>query len=74
MAIFILLESKMAPRLIEIVCPRCKVKNKPIPADMGDKVIKCCNCKKYIHYGWRKQKIEIVDRPDRDNSSGLTFC
>ena len=64
----------MAPRKIEIQCPRCRSKNNPIPADMGDKTIKCIECGNYIHYGWREQNIEIVNRPERLNASGLTFC
>ena len=64
----------MAPRMIEICCPNCGHESEPIPADMGDKTIKCRICGKYIHYGWRKQEIEITDRPERKEASGLTFC
>lgn len=63
----------MAPRTIEIACPECKALSKPIPADMGDKIIRCSGCGKYIRYGWRKQKIEIIKRPERKTASGLTF-
>lgn len=64
----------MSPKMIEFKCPTCKCWNKPIQADMGDKTIKCRVCGEYIRYGWRKQKIEIVKRPDRTTASGLTFC
>lgn len=63
----------MKPKLIEIKCPKCKSENKPIPAGMGDKTIKCQRCGKFIHYGHRKQKIEIIDRPERIASSGLVL-
>lgn len=63
----------MSPRLIKIKCPKCKAENKPIPADMGDKTIQCQKYRAFIHYGHRKQKIEIIDRPERVASSGLTL-
>lgn len=63
----------MQPKMIKFECPRCKYTNKPIPAGMGDKTIKCFSCGIYIKYGWRKQKIEIVERPERISSSGLRF-
>lgn len=64
----------MAPRMIAICCPNCDYESEPIPADMGDKIIQCGMCSKYIRYGWRKQKVEIVKRPERNTASGLTFC
>ena len=74
MAIFILERSKtMRPILIDIKCPKCKMKNKPIPADMGDKTIQCQKCGEFIHYGHRSQKIEITKRPERVTSSGLVL-
>ena len=73
MAYFIAGVDYMAQRMIEIRCPHCKNERIFIPADMGDKTIKCQICGKYIHYGWRKQKIEIVNRPERNTASGLTF-
>lgn len=63
----------MAPKMIEMVCPNCTFKNKPIPAGMGDKTIKCRVCGKFIHYGFRKNEIKIVDRPDRTSDSGLVL-
>lgn len=63
----------MKPKLIEIKCPKCKTENKPIPADMDDKTIQCQKRGEFIHYAHRKQKIEIIDRPERVNSSGLAF-
>ena len=76
MAIFILTNVRfktMSPRLIDIKCPKCKTKNKPIPADMGDKTIQCQKCGEFIHYGHRNQKIEIIKRPERITSSGLVL-
>lgn len=64
----------MAPRMIQIKCPNCHLHAGSIPAGMGDKTIKCQICGKYIHYEWRKQKTEIVGRPERTTASGLTFC
>lgn len=63
----------MKPKLIEIKCLNCKTENKPIPADMGDKTIQCQKCGEFIHYGHRKQKIEIINRPERVTSSGLVL-
>lgn len=63
----------MSPRLIVPVCPNCKKKNKQIPADMGDKTIKCQRCGNFIHYKWRENKMIIVDRPERANTSGLVL-
>lgn len=63
----------MSPRLIDVKCPKCRMKNKPIPADMGDKTFKCKRCGRFIHYGHRKQKITIIERPERATSSGLTL-
>ena len=63
----------MKPRLIDIKCPKCKIENKPIPADMGDKTIQCKKCGEFIHYGHRKQKIEIINKPERISSAGKTF-
>ena len=74
MAYFIAGYDYMAPRMIEVICPNCGYKNKPIPADMGDKTIKCSSCGLYIHYKFRKAEFETVKRPDRTTSSGLTFC
>ena len=74
MAYFIAGDDEMAQRMIEICCPNCGNKNEPIPADMGDKTFRCWLCGEYIHYAWRKQKIEITNRPERANASGLTFC
>lgn len=64
----------MAPRMVQIKCPNCHSCAGNIPVAMGDKTIKCRICGKYIHYGWRKQEIEITDRPERKEASGLTFC
>lgn len=64
----------MAPRLIEVICPSCKGVNKSIPADMGDKTIKCCECGKFVRYKHRTGTFEIVSRPEKEESSGLTFC
>ena len=61
----------MAPRMIEIYCPNCGNENGRIPADMGDKIIQCKQCGKFIRYAWRKNKIEITHRPERTTSSGL---
>lgn len=63
----------MAPRLITVVCPMCKQKNKPIPAEMGDKIVKCCECGSYIQYKHRKEIFEIIKRPERVTSSGLSY-
>ena len=63
----------MAPRMIEVICPNCEYKNNPIPADMGDKIIQCKQCGKFIRYAWRKNKIEITHRPGRETSSGLNL-
>lgn len=64
----------MRPRRIEIRCPKCRMKSKPIPVDMGDKTIKCQNCGEFIRFRHRTHEIEIIDRPERVSSSGLTFC
>lgn len=63
----------MRPRRIEIRCPKCRTKSKPISVDMGDKTIKCQNCGEFICFRHRTHKIEIIDRPERVSSSGLTF-
>nr|DAS42833.1 MAG TPA: alpha-aminoadipate carrier protein [Caudoviricetes sp.] len=57
--------------MIEFRCPHCKLWNKPITADMGDKTIKCNSCGSYIHYKFRTSEFEIVKRPGRTSSSGL---
>lgn len=63
----------MAPKLIQFKCPKCTATQNPIPADMGDKTIKCRVCGSFIHYGWRKREVEIVKRPERVASSGLSL-
>lgn len=73
MAYFIAGDDEMAPRMIEICCPNCGNENEPIPADMGDQIIHCKQCGKFIRYAWRKNKIEITHRPERTTASGLTF-
>ena len=73
MAYFIAGDDGMAPRMIEICCPNCGNENEPIPADMGDRIIHCKQCGKFIRYAWRKNIIEITHRPERATASGLTF-
>ena len=73
MAYFIAGDDYMAPRMIEICCPNCGNENGRIPADMGDKIIQCKQCGKFIRYAWRKNKIEITHRPERTTSSGLNL-
>lgn len=64
----------MAPRMIEIKCPNCRWSVGSVSAGMGDKTIKCKICGKYIRYKCRSNEIEIMSRPERVTSSGLTFC
>ena len=67
------MEIKREPMRVQFVCPNCEYVNKPIPAHMGDKIIKCAGCGKYIKYGFRKNTFDIVARPERTNSSGLVL-
>lgn len=72
--IFITGVDVMTPKMIEIKCPYCHWSAGNIPAGMGDKTIKCKICGKYIRYKFYENEIEIVNRPERVTSSGLTFC
>lgn len=58
------------PKLISVICPVCGEKNKEIPKDMGDQIVKCSVCGRTLAYRFRTGKIEAIEIPERDSSSG----
>ena len=56
-----------------IDCPYCGKTTKPIPKDMGDQKVKCTRCGKYMIYRHRKQRVDGIEKPDRNSGSGTTI-